>query len=89
MNEKMKDVLRVAYTELTQVQLKLKMMKFLLDNGARVNEKELDKLLERFENLKKLIEDIVKSYEIDKFRRILLIYSFDIVKHTGCYILDF
>lgn len=60
MNEKMKDVLRVAYTELTQVQLKLKMMKFLLDNGARVNEKELDKLLERFENLKKLIEELEK-----------------------------
>ena len=60
MNEKMKDVLRVAYTELTQVQLKLKMMKFLLDNGARVNEKERDKLLERFENLKKLIEELEK-----------------------------
>ena len=61
MNDKMKDVLRVAYTELTQVQLKLKMVKFLLDNGARVDERELDNLLERFSNLKKLIEELEKQ----------------------------
>lgn len=61
MNEKMKDVLRVAYTEFTQVQLRLKMVKFLLDNGARVDERELDNLLERFSNLKKLIEELEKQ----------------------------
>jgi len=61
MNDKMKDVLRVAYTEFTQVQLKLKMVKFLLDNGARVDERELDNLLERFSNLKKLIEELEKQ----------------------------
>lgn len=61
MNDKMKDVLRVAYTEFTQVQLKLKMAKFLLDNGARVDERELDNLLERFSNLKKLIEELEKQ----------------------------
>lgn len=57
----MKDVLRVAYSEFTQVQLRLKMVKFLLDNGARVDEKELDNLLERFSNLKKLIEELEKQ----------------------------
>ncbi len=61
MNDKMKDVLRVAYTEFTQVQLKLKMVKFLLDNGARVDERELDNMLERFSNLKKLIEELEKQ----------------------------
>ncbi len=61
MNDKMKDVLRVAYTEFTQVQLKLKMVQFLLDNGARVDERELDNLLERFSNLKKLIEELEKQ----------------------------
>lgn len=57
----MKDVLRVAYSEFTQVQLRLKMVKFLLDNGARVDERELDNLLERFSNLKKLIEELEKQ----------------------------
>ncbi|MBO4870551.1 MAG: hypothetical protein J5565_01040 [Muribaculaceae bacterium] len=61
MNDKMKDVLRVAYSEFTQVQLRLKMVKFLLDNGARVDERELDNLLERFSNLKKLIEELEKQ----------------------------
>ena len=61
MNDKMKDVLRVAYTEFTQVQLKLKMVQFLLDNGARVDDRELDNLLERFSNLKKLIEELEKQ----------------------------
>ena len=61
MNEKMKDVLRVAYSEFTQVQLRLKMVKFLLDNGAKVDERELDNLLERFSNLKKLIEELEKQ----------------------------
>ena len=57
----MKDVLRVAYSEFTQVQLRLKMVKFLLDNGAKVDERELDNLLERFSNLKKLIEELEKQ----------------------------
>ncbi len=61
MNDKTKDVLRVAYSEFTQVQLRLKMVKFLLDNGARVDERELDNLLERFSNLKKLIEELEKQ----------------------------
>ncbi len=61
MNEKLKDVLRVAYSEFTQVQLRLKMMKFLMDNGASVDERELDKLLIRFSNLKKLIDELEKQ----------------------------
>lgn len=61
MNERMKDVLRVAYTEFTQVQLRLKMVKFLLDHGARVDERELDTLLDRFSTLKKLIEELEKQ----------------------------
>lgn len=61
MNDKMKDVLRVAYSEFTQVQLRLKMVKFLLERGAKVDERELDALLERFSNLKKLIEELEKQ----------------------------
>ncbi len=61
MNDRMKDVLRVAYSELTQVQLRLKMVRFLLNNGSKVDERELDKLLERFSNLKKLIEELEKQ----------------------------
>ena len=61
MNDRMKDVLRVAYSELTQVQLRLKMVRFLLYNGSKVDERELDKLLERFSNLKKLIEELEKQ----------------------------
>lgn len=61
MNEQMKDVLRVAYTELSKVQLRLKMVAFLLNNGARIDERELDNLLERFSNLKKLIEELEKQ----------------------------
>lgn len=61
MNEQMKDVLRVAYTELSKVQLRLKMVAFLLNNGARIDERELDNLLDRFNNLKKLIEELEKQ----------------------------
>lgn len=61
MNEQMKDVLRVAYTELSKVQLRLKMVTFLLNNGARIDMRELDNLLERFSNLKKLIEELEKQ----------------------------
>jgi hypothetical protein len=61
MSDRMKDVLRVAYSELTQVQLRLKMVRFLLNNGSKVDERELDKLLERFSNLKKLIEELEKQ----------------------------
>lgn len=61
MNEQMKEVLRVAHSELTQVQLKLKMVRFLLGSGSRVNERELDELLERYSNLKRLIEELEKQ----------------------------
>lgn len=61
MNDELKDVLRVAYSEFTQVQLRLKMMKFLMDHGASVDERELDKLLIRFSNLKKLIDELEKQ----------------------------
>jgi len=61
MNEQTKEVLRVAHGELTQVQLKLKMVRFLLESGARVNERELDELLERYGYLKRLIEELEKQ----------------------------
>ena len=61
MNEQTKEVLRVAHGELAQVQLKLKMVRFLLESGARVNERELDELLERYGNLKRLIEELEKQ----------------------------
>ena len=61
MNEQMKEVLRVAHSELTQVLLNLKMVRFLLESGARVNERELDELLERYSNLKRLIEELEKQ----------------------------
>jgi ABC-type uncharacterized transport system ATPase subunit len=37
------------------------MVRFLLNNGSKVDERELDKLLERFSNLKKLIEELEKQ----------------------------
>lgn len=61
MNEQMKEVLRVAHGELAQVQLKLKMVRYLLESGAKVNERELDELLERYSNLKRLIEELEKQ----------------------------
>ena len=50
-----------AYSELTQVELKLKVVSFLLKSGAKVNEAELDELLERRDNLKLLIEELKKQ----------------------------
>lgn len=61
MDENMKNLLKTAYSELTQVELKLKVVSFLLKSGARVNETELDELLERRDNLKRLIEELEKQ----------------------------
>ena len=61
MNENLKNLLKTAYSELTQVELKLKVVSFLLKSGAAVNEGELDELLERRNNLKLLIEELEKQ----------------------------
>ena len=61
MNENLKNLLKTAYSELTQVELKLKVVSFLLKSGAAVNEAELDELLERRDNLKQLIEELEKQ----------------------------
>ena len=60
MNENLKNLLKTAYSELTQVELKL-VVSFLLKSGAKVNEAELDELLERRDNLKLLIEELEKQ----------------------------
>ncbi len=55
-----KDFLKKCYTEQTKIELKLKMASFLIKQGKEVKDEEINILLERYENLKKLIKELEK-----------------------------
>ncbi|MCK0203552.1 hypothetical protein MWN41_11060 [Ornithobacterium rhinotracheale] len=56
-----KELLNQWIAQLAEVKLKLKMVSFLKKQGVRVDEEEMDGLLDRYRNLKKLIEELKKN----------------------------
>lgn len=55
-----KELVQKWTAQLAEVELKLKMVSFLAQNGADVNEDEMNALLDRMQTLKKLIKEIEK-----------------------------
>lgn len=56
-----KELLQNFSRQLTEVEMKLKMCSYLAKQGIEVNETELNALLDRYENLKKLITELEKD----------------------------
>jgi hypothetical protein len=55
------ELLQNLLRQLTEVDLKLKMCSYLVQQGIEVNETELNSLLDRHENLKKIISELEKD----------------------------
>ena len=56
-----RQLLKDCIAQLTEVELKLKMCSFMMSKGLNVDKSELDNLLDRMRNLKKIISELEKS----------------------------
>ncbi len=55
-----KEFLKKCLVDYSTIKLKLKMFSFLMKQGKRVDEDEMNALLDRLNTLKKLIEELQK-----------------------------
>ena len=55
------ELLQKWVSQLTEVERELKMCSYLIKQGITVNENELNGLIDRYENLKKLIAELEKE----------------------------
>lgn len=56
-----KEQLKYFYGLMMEVKTKIEMLKFIYSKGGNVPEKELDRILDRYNNLKKIIEELEKE----------------------------
>ena len=56
-----KELLQNWVSQITEVELKLNMCSYLIKQGISVNETELNALIDRYTNLKKLIAEMEKE----------------------------
>lgn len=55
------DTLRALHLKMAEIRLKLRMVSFLLKEGAKVDEKELDELLDLYTHLQQVIDELEKK----------------------------
>ena len=53
--------LKSFYGLMMEVKMKIEMLKFIYDKGGNIPMRDLDALLDRYNNLKKIIEELEKK----------------------------